>query len=208
MISLKNMTISFSPVLRLCIFPSLRITACIPVVEMGIPVARGSYCTSCLLQKIQEQRAMCLLPRTTCQNSSMCCIPAALDSPSLWTDYEKVQPFLTSWNVNTAYGNTDVIGSCQSNSIVMEIFSQTEGKWPAIVLTVFNPLTQFVWEESHLLFLSVSGLFFILSRQPLHPGECHVSLWANCGSPPGFLNATSGPAVSPPPACSACWTRH
>lgn len=48
------------------------------------------FITLCLMQKIQEQRVMRLLPRTTCQNLTTCCIPEPLDSPLSWTDYEKV----------------------------------------------------------------------------------------------------------------------
>lgn len=71
----------------------------------------------CLLQKIQEQRVMHLLPRTTCQTSSMCCIPAPLGSPSLWKDYEKVwcdphQLFLKTWNVYIKHDNDPLIIKC------------------------------------------------------------------------------------------------
>lgn len=52
--------------------------------------ARGFIMCLCLPQKIPEQGVMRLLSKTACQNLSMCCIPAPLDSPSLWTDYEKV----------------------------------------------------------------------------------------------------------------------
>lgn len=64
------------------------------------------------------------------------------------------------------------------------------------MLNVADPLTLFGEEGSLLLyFLSLSPMYY-LRRQPLqHPGGSHVSLWANSGAPPGFLNTTSGPAA-------------
>lgn len=50
----------------------------------------------CPLQKTHDNGAMRSLPRTACRNSSTCCIPAQPDSPSLWTDCEKVRVFLTT----------------------------------------------------------------------------------------------------------------
>lgn len=82
--------------------------------------------------------------------------------------------------------------------------SRTRGKWHAIMI-VDNPLTLSVEEGSYLLF---SHTFASSSCQPLqHPWDSHVSLWANSGSPPGFLNTTSGPVVTSP-THPGCWARH
>lgn len=75
----------------------------------------------CPLQKTQDKGATPSLPRTTCRNSSTCCIPAQPDSPSSWTDCEKVSMFLTT--LLSLVGHT----FCHFDGHI----SQSSGQWHA-----------------------------------------------------------------------------
>lgn len=142
-----------------------------------------------LFQKTQDKEATRSLPRTTCQNSSTCCIPAQPDSPSSWTDCEKVRMFLTTLLMSLV-GHT--FCHCDGN------IGKSSGKWHAwcwsILLGFFKSQT------------CVSGCC-----QPLqHLRDSLVSVWANAGSPPGFLNTPSQypptQAIAPPqPSKQVLW---
>lgn len=76
----------------------------------------------CPLQKTQDKGATPSLPRTTCRNSSTCCIPAQPDSPSSWTDCEKVRMLLTTLS-RSLVGHT----FCHFDGHI----SQSSGQWHA-----------------------------------------------------------------------------
>lgn len=122
-------------------------------------------------------------PRTACRNSSTCCIPAQPDSPSSWTDWEKVRMFLTTL-LDT--GSVTWMETCRQHKLrKMTCLFQTHWCW--LILFFFNTQT------------CVS-----CCCQPLlHLWDSLVSVWANVGSPPGFLPypCTPPPSRSPPSRC-------
>lgn len=73
-------------------------------------------------QKTQDKGATPSRPRTTCQNSSTCCILAQPDSPSSWTDCERVRMFLTTLLMSLV-GRT----FCHLDGNI----SKSSGKWHA-----------------------------------------------------------------------------
>lgn len=135
------------------------------------------------LQKTQDKGATRSLPRTICRNSSTCCIPARPDSPSSWTDCEKVRMFLTTLLMSLV-GHT----FCHFDGNI----GKSSGKWHASSQpTDVGSSCSFFKSQT-----CVSGCC-----QPLqHLRDSLVSVWANAGSPPGFLNT---PSQYPPTQATA-----
>lgn len=98
-----------------------------------------------LCQKTQDNGAMRSLPRTACRNSSTCCIPAQPDSPSSWTDWEKVRMFLPTL-LDT--GSVTWMETCRQHKLrKMTCLFQTHWCW--LILFFLIPRRAFHAAASH-----------------------------------------------------------
>lgn len=142
----------------------------------------------CPLQKTHDNGAMRSLPRMACRNSSTCCIPAQPDSPSLWTDCEKVRMFLTTL-LDT--GSVTLMETCHQQKLKkITCLFQTWWYWLILLVflcprRVFHAVASHYYTSEILWFLDELMLAVLQDSYPIpppppsrsSPSRCCESLW-------------------------------